>query len=91
MQIDPVLLDNETPVMNMCDVAAEMKRVRPELEVILLSGGEGPSYALALVDAFIPKLEASRALLPTIAALCDGLRYSKQKQEGLQTEPTLTK
>jgi len=83
-KFDPVLLDYETPVMNRRDVAVEMKRVRPELAVILLSGTEVPTYALALVDAFIPTLEASRALLPTIAALCDGIRYPKQKQEGLQ-------
>ena len=45
---------------------------------------EVPTYALVLVDAFMPKLEASRALLRTIAALCDGILYPKQKQEGLQ-------
>jgi len=83
-KFDAVLLDYEMPVMNGYDVAVGIKHVRPELAVILLSGSEAPTYALALVDAFIPKLEASRALLPTIAALCDGIRYPKQKQEGLQ-------
>ena len=83
-KFDPVLLDYETPVMNRRDVAVEMKRVRPELAVILLPGSEVPTCALTLVDAFIPKLEASRALLPTIAALCEGIRYPKQKQQGLQ-------
>jgi CheY-like chemotaxis protein len=81
---DAVLLDYEMPSMNGCDVAFEIKRVRPELAVILLSGSEVPKYALALVDAFVLKLEASRALLPTIAALCSGIRYPKQKQEGFQ-------
>jgi DNA-binding NarL/FixJ family response regulator len=60
------------PTMNGCDVAFEIKRMRPELAVILLSSSEVPKYALALVDAFVLKLEASRALLPTIAALCSG-------------------
>jgi CheY-like chemotaxis protein len=68
-QFDAVLLDFEMPCMNGCDVACEIKRVRPELPVILLSGSDVPTYALALVDAFILKLEASRELLPTIAAL----------------------
>jgi hypothetical protein len=62
-KFDPVLLDYETPVMNRCDVAVEMKRVQPELAVLLLSASKVPIYALTLVDAFIPKLEASRALL----------------------------
>jgi CheY-like chemotaxis protein len=80
-KFDAVLLDYELPGMNGCDVAFEIRRVRPELAVILLSGGEVPTHALALVDAFIPKLRASRALLPTIAALCSGARYSKQKHK----------
>lgn len=52
------------PDMNSCDVAFEIQRLRPELAVILLSGSEVPKYALDLIDAFVPKLEASRALLP---------------------------
>jgi CheY-like chemotaxis protein len=81
---DAVLLDYEMPGMNGGDVAFEIRRVRPEMAVILLSGSEVPICALALVDAFIPKLEANRALLPTIAALCSGTRYPKQKHEGFQ-------
>lgn len=83
-KFDAVLLDYEMPGMNGCNVAFEIRRVRPELAVILLSGSEVPTYALALVDAFIPKLEAHRALLPTIAAFCSGIRYPKQKHEGFQ-------
>ena len=67
---DAVLLDYEMPGMNGHEVAVEIKRVRPELKVILLSGSEIPTQALALVDAFVPKLEASRELLPMIAELC---------------------
>jgi len=83
-KFDAVLLDYEMPGMNGCNVAFEIKRVRPDLAVILLSGSEVPTYALALVDAFIPKLEANRALLPTIATLCSGTRYQKQKHGGFQ-------
>jgi CheY-like chemotaxis protein len=67
---DAVLLDYEMPEMNGHEVAFEIKRVRPDLMVILLSGTEVPMQALALVDAFVPKLEASRELLPMIAELC---------------------
>lgn len=45
--------------MNGQEVASEIKLVKPELAVILLSGREVPMQALALVDAFVPKLEAS--------------------------------
>ena len=67
---DAVLLDYEMPEMNGHEVAFEIKRVRPELMLILLSGTEVPMQALALVDAFVPKLEASQQLLPMIAELC---------------------
>jgi len=67
---DAVLLAYEMPGMNGHEVTAEIKRVRPELKVILLSGSEVPTQALALVDAFVPKLEASRELLPMIAEVC---------------------
>jgi peptidoglycan/xylan/chitin deacetylase (PgdA/CDA1 family) len=50
-----------------------------ELAVILLSGSEVPKYASALVDAFVLKLEASRGLLPTIAAPSSGIRYPKNR------------
>jgi CheY-like chemotaxis protein len=67
---DAVLLDYEMHEMNGSEVAVEIKRVRPDLAVILLSGSDVPMHVLALVDAFVPKLEASRQLLPTIAELC---------------------
>jgi CheY-like chemotaxis protein len=67
---DAVLLDYEMPGMNGHELAAEIKRVRPDLRVILLSGGEVPTQALLLVDAFVPKLETSRQLLPMIEELC---------------------
>jgi len=67
---DAVLLDYEMPGMNGHQVASEIKRMRPDLMVILLSGSDVPTHALASVDAFIPKLEASRQLLPMIAEFC---------------------
>ena len=70
-ECDAVLLDYEMPAINGYEVASEIKLVRPELIIILLSGGEVPTQALALVDAFVPKLEASRQLLPVIVELCN--------------------
>ena len=67
---DLVLLDYEMPEMNGHEVASEIKRIRPELIIILLSGNDVPTSTLSRVDAFVPKLEASRQLLPMIAELC---------------------
>jgi CheY-like chemotaxis protein len=82
-KFDVVLLDYEMPGMNGCAAAAEIKRLRPDLLVILLSGSDVPVYALALVDAFIPKLEASRQLLPMIGALFNSTRDSKHQPKEL--------
>jgi len=67
---DGVLLDFEMPGMKGDEVASKIKLVRPELMVILLSGSDVPTNALAFVDAFVPKLGANRQLLRTIAGLC---------------------
>jgi DNA-binding NtrC family response regulator len=85
-ECDAVLLDYEMPGMNVSEVALEMKRVRPELMIILLSGSEVPTPALALVDAFVPKLEASRQLRTMIAELCSRTPDAQQKQERSQQE-----
>jgi CheY-like chemotaxis protein len=78
---DAVLLDYEMEGMNGHDIAFQIKLLRPELIVILLSGREVPTQALALVDAFVPKLETSRQLLPMIAALCSRRPDANRKQE----------
>ena len=78
---DAVLLDYEMRGTNGNEVASEIKRVKPELAVILLSGREVPMQALALVDAFVPKLEASRQLLPIIAELCVRSQKERPRQE----------
>jgi DNA-binding response OmpR family regulator len=83
-EIDVVLLDYEMPDMNGCDLAFEIKRARPKLAVILLSGSDVPTYAQVLVDAFILKPNASRELIPTIEAVCSRYREPQQKREGLQ-------
>lgn len=67
---DAVLVDYEMPEMNGDEVALAIKLLRPELTVILLSGSAVPTHALASVDAFVPKLDASSQLLPMIAECC---------------------
>jgi CheY-like chemotaxis protein len=84
--IDAVLLDYKMPGMNGHEVASEIKLVKPELAIIFLSGSEVPTQALALVDAFVPKIEASRQLLPMIAELCSRRQDAKHKQKDGQHE-----
>ena len=55
-----VLLDYEMPEMKGDEIALEIRRVRPGLGIILLSGSDVPTHALAVVDAFVPKLEIRR-------------------------------
>jgi|SRR5271165_229561 len=81
---DAVLLDYEMPGINGHDVAFEIRLVSPELIVILLSGSEVPTQALALVDAFVPKIDACRQLLPIIAELCNGSQGARCKQQRIQ-------
>jgi CheY-like chemotaxis protein len=83
---DAVLLDYEMPAVNGHEVASGIRLVRPELMVILLSASEVPTQALALVDAFVPKLEASRQLLPMIAELCSRSQDTRHKRDGVQHE-----
>jgi DNA-binding response OmpR family regulator len=80
---DAVLFEYEMRGMNGSEVASEIKLVRPETVVILLSRREVPMQALALVDAFVPKLEASQQLLPMIAELCSRSEKMKDRQESI--------
>ncbi len=77
---DAVLLDYDMPVIGGYDIALEIKRITPDLIVIMVSGSEVPIQALALADAFVPKLEANRQLLPMIADLCARTHDPRQKK-----------
>ena len=68
--VDVVILDYFMPEMNGQEVAIEMRRLRPEAAIIMLSGAaDVPEQALRWVDAFIAKDRLASQLLPTIAQL----------------------
>jgi len=68
--VDVVILDYFMPEMNGQEVAIEMRRLRPEAAIIMLSGAaDVPEQALKWVDAFIAKDRLASQLLPTIAQL----------------------
>jgi two-component system cell cycle sensor histidine kinase/response regulator CckA len=68
--VDVVIVDYFMPEMNGQEVAIEMRRLRPQAPIIMLSGGvDVPEQALKWVDAFIAKPQLASQLLPTIAQL----------------------
>jgi CheY-like chemotaxis protein len=81
---DAVLLDYEMPEMNGHEVAFEIRQIQPQLPIILLSGSDVPTHVLPLVDAFVPKLEANRELLPVLAELCSRPPVQQPKHAGFQ-------
>lgn len=68
--IDVVIVDYVMPEMNGREFAIEMRRLRPQAPIIMLSAAcDVPKRALNLVDAFIAKDHLSSQLLPAIARL----------------------
>jgi two-component system cell cycle sensor histidine kinase/response regulator CckA len=68
--VDVVIVDYFMPEMNGAEVAIEMRRLRPQAPIIMLSGAvDIPEQALKLVDAFIAKGRLASQLLPVIAQL----------------------
>jgi CheY-like chemotaxis protein len=68
--IDVVIVDYFMPAMNGQQVAIEMKRLRPQAPIIMLSGPlDVPEQTLKWVDAFIAKDRLASQLLPAIARL----------------------
>jgi len=66
--VDVVIVDYFMPEMNGQEVAIEMRRLRPQAPIIMLSGAvDVPDETLKLVDAFIAKDRLASQLLPTIA------------------------
>ena len=68
--VDVVIVDYFMPEMNGHQVAIEMRRLRPEAPIIMLSGAvDVPGQALQWVDTFIAKDRLASQLLPAIAQL----------------------
>lgn len=69
--IAAVIVDYQMPEMKGHEVAAEIKRLKPEVPIVMVSSDDQiPEHALKVVDAFIPKDEAPNQLLPVIAEMC---------------------
>jgi len=69
-QVDLVVLDYFMPDMNGGDVAAEMRKARPDVPIIFLSAYFSlPPEALELANAFITKGDPPDALIDKIGQL----------------------
>jgi CheY-like chemotaxis protein len=68
--VDVVIVDYCMSEMNGSAVAIEMRRLRPQAPIIMVSAAvDVPEQALGLVDAFIAKDRLASHLLPAIAQL----------------------
>jgi len=68
--VDVVIVDYLMPEMNGQAVVLEMRRLRPETPIIMLSEEANiPEQVLKWVDAFVTKDRLSSHLLPAIAQL----------------------
>jgi CheY-like chemotaxis protein len=66
-----VIVDYHMPEMNGHEVATEIKRLRPQVPIVMVSSDdEIPEPALSVVDAFVSKNERPSGLLPVIARIC---------------------
>lgn len=71
--VDVVIVDYCMPEMNGPEVAIEIKRLKPHVPIIMLSGAvDVPTTVLRVVDAFVAKDRLGSQLLPVIAELHKG-------------------
>jgi CheY-like chemotaxis protein len=69
--IAAVIVDYHMPEMNGHEVAMEIKRLRPQIPIVMVSSDEEiPENVLKVVDAFVSKYEAPNQLLPVITRFC---------------------
>jgi len=68
--VDAVILDYAMPEMDGAETASAMKRIKPDIPVVLFSGySRLPQEASINVDAFVTKGEPPQVLLQTLETL----------------------
>ncbi len=69
--VTAVVVDYHMPEMNGHEVAIEIKRLNPQIPIVMVSSDDAiPEPALNAVDAFVSKNEAPHRLLPVITRIC---------------------
>ena len=70
-EVTAVVVDYHMPEMNGLEFATEVKRLKPQMPIVMVSSDDAISEpALNVVDAFVSKNEAPRRLLPVITRIC---------------------
>ena len=65
-----VIVDYHMPEMNGHEVASGLKRLRPQVPIVMVSSDDQiPEHALNVVDAFVSKDEVPSRLLPVITRI----------------------
>jgi DNA-binding response OmpR family regulator len=86
--IDLVILDWEMPQMNGRETALEIKRVKPEMPIIINSGSPIPEDTFEIADAFVPKGIERQFLLRAISELISRASHEgptpREKKEAKQ-------
>ncbi|MGD0510086.1 MAG: response regulator [Terriglobales bacterium] len=66
-----VIVDYHMPDMNGHELATEIKRLRPQVPIVMVSSDDGiAEQVLKVVDAFVSKNEAPSRLVPVINRIC---------------------
>ncbi len=72
LPVDAVILDYQMPGINGSVIAAEMKRLKPNVPILLLSAyGPLPERKLKFVDQFLSKSQPPAILLSTLKQLLE--------------------
>ena len=71
LPIDGVILDFHMPGMNGHNVAAAIKKCRPDIRIVMFSGSEIPEETCDLVDAVVLKTDAIAQLVGQLHNSCN--------------------
>lgn len=80
--IDLVILDWEMPGTNGHETASEIRRMNPEMPIIISSGSQMPKDTFKIADAFVPKGIEFKVLLTAISDLIGRTAHERPARPG---------
>jgi len=90
-RIDLVILDYAMPEMSGYEVAVEMRRINPEIPILMLSAYfPVPQEVLRVVDAYATKGESPLQLFEEVGVLLKKALRHKKEQGRMSLEPLAT-